>query len=162
MGGVFRESVRSFLVPKELECDRAIPVKPADSIYVEGMNEYLFRGVGRHPALTDDRVRNFVVHQTDPRRWKKTAFALLVGTGRMVSFQDYMCWCRIRSFVESVPAKLLCQEKYFVVRVGHTRGFKHPCWALQSVCFVEGRRGGRTGQVPIRNGGTAIEECDFE
>ena len=38
--------------------------------------------------LTDDRVRNVVVHETDPRR-RKTAFALVVGTGRLVSFQDY-------------------------------------------------------------------------
>ena len=88
MGRVFRESVRSYQVPKEIECDCAFLVEAADAIYVERMNEYLFQGVGRHPMLTDDRVRNFVVHETDPRRWK-TAFALLVGTGRLVSFQDY-------------------------------------------------------------------------
>ena len=29
-----------------------------------------------------------MVRETDPRQWK-TAFALLVGTGRLVSFQDY-------------------------------------------------------------------------
>ena len=52
------------------------------------MNEYLFRGVGHHPMLTDEGVRNFVIHETDLRRWK-TAFALLVGTGRLFLFQYY-------------------------------------------------------------------------
>ena len=87
MERVFRESVRSYQVPKEPECDRAFLVEAADPIYVECKNEYLFRGIGRHPILTDDRVRNFVVHRTDPRR-RKTAFAFLVGTGWLVSFQD--------------------------------------------------------------------------
>ena len=83
-----RESTRSFQVPKEFDCYRAFLADPADAIYVEKMNAYLFRGEGRHPMMTDDRVRNIVVRETDPRQWK-TAFALLVGTGRLVSFQDY-------------------------------------------------------------------------
>ena len=51
------------------------------------MNAHLFRGEGRHPMMTDDRVRNIVVRETDSRQWK-TAFALLVGTGRVLSFHD--------------------------------------------------------------------------
>ena len=38
--------------------------------------------------MTDDQVRNIVVRETFPRQWK-AAFALLVGMGRLVSFQDY-------------------------------------------------------------------------
>ena len=38
--------------------------------------------------MTEDRVRNVVVRETDPRQWN-TAFALLVGTDRLVSFQNY-------------------------------------------------------------------------
>ena len=83
-----RESTRSFQVPKEFECDRAYLADPADAICVEKMNAYLFRGEGRHPMMADDRVRNIVVRETDSRQWK-TAFALLVGTGRWGSFQDY-------------------------------------------------------------------------
>lgn len=52
------------------------------------MNEYLFSRAGPHPMLTEDRIRNFLVHETDPRRWK-TAFAFLVGAAPVVSFQDY-------------------------------------------------------------------------
>ena len=73
---------------KELECDRALLADPVDAIYVEKMNSYLFHGEGRHPVMTDDRVRNVVVRGTEPRQWKKT-FALLVGTGCLVSFQNY-------------------------------------------------------------------------
>ena len=88
MERLLRESTQSFQVPKEFERDRAFLADPADAIYVETMNAYLFRGEGRHPMMTDDRVRNIVVRETDPRQWK-TVFALLVGTGRLVSFQDY-------------------------------------------------------------------------
>ena len=38
--------------------------------------------------MTDDRVRNIVVRETGPRQ-RKMAFALLAGTGGLVSFQDY-------------------------------------------------------------------------
>ena len=38
--------------------------------------------------MNDDRVRNIVVRETDTRQWK-TAFPLLVGTGRFVSFLDH-------------------------------------------------------------------------
>ena len=55
---------------------------------MEKVNAYLFRGEGRHPIMTDYRVHNIVVRETDPRQWK-TAIAMLVGTGRLVSFQDY-------------------------------------------------------------------------
>ena len=82
-----RESTRSFQVPKEIECDRAFLADPADSIYVGKMNAYFFHWEGRHLMMTDDRVR-VVVRETDPRQWK-TAFALLVGTVRLVSFQEY-------------------------------------------------------------------------
>ena len=75
-------------MPKEIECDRAFIADPADAIYVEKMSAYLFQGEGRHPMMNEDRVRNVVVRETDPRQWK-TGFALLVGTGRLVSFQDY-------------------------------------------------------------------------
>ena len=85
MGRFFLESTRSFQVPKEFECDRAFLAEPADTIYVEKMNAYLFQGEGRHPMMTDNRVRNILVRE---RQWK-TAFALLVGTGRWGSFQDY-------------------------------------------------------------------------
>ena len=83
-----RASTRSFQAPKEFECDRAFLTDPADAIYVGNMNAYFFRGEGRHPMMTDDRVCNIVVRETDPRQWKM-AFAFLVVTGRLVSFQDY-------------------------------------------------------------------------
>ena len=83
-----RESVRSFQVPDELACDRAFLGDLADAAYVEKMNDFLLRGFGRHPLLTDKCSRNIVVRETDPRQWK-TSFALLAGTGRLVSFQDY-------------------------------------------------------------------------
>ena len=83
-----RESVRSFQVPDELACDRAVLGDPADAAYVEKMNDFLLRVVGRHPLMTDERSRNIVVRETDPRH-SKTSFALLAGTGRLVSFQDY-------------------------------------------------------------------------
>ena len=82
------ESTRPFQVPKEFECDRAFLVDPADAIYVERMNVYLFREEGRHPMMTDDRVRNIAVREVDSRQWK-TASALLVGTSRLGSFHDY-------------------------------------------------------------------------
>ena len=82
-------SSRSFIPgAKIVKGDRAFLVEAAHAIYVECMNECLFRRVRRHPTLTDDRVRNVVVHEMNPRRWK-TAFALFVGTGWLVSFQDY-------------------------------------------------------------------------
>ena len=87
-----RESTRSFQVPKEFECNRAFLVDPAESIYVEKMNAYLFRGEGRHPMMTDDRVRNIVVREVDPRQWQ-TAFAWLFGTQRLVSLQGYTYFC---------------------------------------------------------------------
>ena len=83
-----RESVRSFQVPEELACDRAFLGDPADAAYGEKMNDFPLREVGRHPLMTDDRSRNIIVRETDPRQWK-TSFALLAGTGRLVSFQDY-------------------------------------------------------------------------
>ena len=73
---------------KAFECDRAFLADPADATYVDKMNAYLFRGEGCHLMMTDDRFRNIVVRETDPRQWN-TAFSLLVGTGRLVSFQDY-------------------------------------------------------------------------
>ena len=82
-----RESVHWFQVPEELACDRAFLGDPADAAYVEKINDFLLRGVGRHPLITDDRSRNIVVREMDPRQWK-TSFALLAGTGRLVSFQD--------------------------------------------------------------------------
>ena len=85
---VIRELVRSFQVPKDLACDRAYLVDPADVIYVKHMNDFLLHGVGRHPLMTDDRVHNIVFRETVPRQWK-TSFTLLAGTGRLVSFQDY-------------------------------------------------------------------------
>ena len=88
IGRFLRESTRSFQIPKELECDRAFLADPADAIYVEKMNAYLFRGKGRHPIMTDDGFCRVVFCETDPRQWK-TAFALLAGTGRLISFQDY-------------------------------------------------------------------------
>ena len=63
-----REQTRPFQVPKELECDRTFLADPADAIYVENMTAYLFRGEGRHPMMTDDRVRNVVVRETDSRQ----------------------------------------------------------------------------------------------
>ena len=83
-----RESVRSFQDLEELACDRAFLGDPADAAYVEKMNDFLLRGVGRHPLMTDDRSPNIVVRETDPLTWKKS-FASLAGTGRLVSFQDY-------------------------------------------------------------------------
>ena len=80
-----RESTRSFQVPKKFEYDRGLLADPADAIYVEKMNAYLFRGEWRHPMMNDDRVRNVVVRETDPCQLK-TAFAFLVGTGRLLSF----------------------------------------------------------------------------
>ena len=85
---VIRESVRLLQVPEELACGRAYLRDPADAAYVQKMNYFLLRGVGRHPLMTDDRSRNIVVRETDPLQWK-TSFALLTGTGRLVSFQDY-------------------------------------------------------------------------
>ena len=41
-----RESPRSFQVPKEFECDRAFLADPADAIYFERMNRYMFREKG--------------------------------------------------------------------------------------------------------------------
>ena len=38
--------------------------------------------------MTDDRVRNILVLENDPRQWK-TSLAFLIGTGRLVSFQNY-------------------------------------------------------------------------
>ena len=73
---------------EKLECGPAFLADPADAIYVEKMNAYLFCGEGRHPMMTEDRDRTIVVRKTDPRQWK-TVFAFLVGTGRLVSFQDY-------------------------------------------------------------------------
>ena len=78
-----RESVRSFHVPDELACDRAFLGDQADAAYMEKMIDFLLRGVGRHPLMTDERSRNIVVRETDPRQWK-TSFALLAGTGRLV------------------------------------------------------------------------------
>ena len=52
------------------------------------MTAYLFRGETRHPMMTDARVRNVVVRENDPLQWK-TAFAVVVGRGRLVSVQDY-------------------------------------------------------------------------
>lgn len=49
-----RESTPTFQVPKEFECDRAFLVDPADAVYVENMNAYLFRGEGRHTMMTDE------------------------------------------------------------------------------------------------------------
>ena len=65
-----RESVRSFQVPEELACDRAFLGDPADAADVEKMNDFLLRGVGRHPSMADNRSRNIVVRETDPRQWK--------------------------------------------------------------------------------------------
>ena len=83
-----RESFRSFHVPEELACDREFLGDPADAACVEKMNDFLLRGVCRHPLMTDDRSRYIVVRETDPLQWK-TSFALLAGTGRLMSFQDY-------------------------------------------------------------------------
>ena len=44
--------------------------------------------LGRHPLVTDDRSRNIILRETEPRQWK-TSFALLAGTGRLGSFQYY-------------------------------------------------------------------------
>lgn len=78
---VIRESVCSFQVPKGVACDRAYLVHLGDVAYVEKMSYFLFRGVSRHPLMTDIGVR-----ETDPRQWKKS-FALLAGTGSLVSFR---------------------------------------------------------------------------
>ena len=83
-----RESVRSFQVPEELACDWAFLRDPADAAYVEKRNDFLLRGVGRHPLMTDERSRNIVVREMVPLQWK-TSSALLAGTGRLVSLQDY-------------------------------------------------------------------------
>ena len=48
---VILESVRSFQVPQELACDRAFPGDAADAAYVEKINDFLLRGVGRHPSV---------------------------------------------------------------------------------------------------------------
>ena len=82
------ESVRSFQIPEELACNRAFPGDPADAAYVEKMNDFLLRGVGRNPLTTEDRSRNIVVPEADTRQWK-TSFAFLAGTNRLVSFQYY-------------------------------------------------------------------------
>ena len=82
-----RESNRSFQLPKEFECDVVFLAYPADAIYAEKMNANLLRGEGWYQMMTDDRVRNIVVRETDPRQCK-TSFALMVVTGRLVSFQD--------------------------------------------------------------------------
>ena len=83
-----RESVRSFIVPDELACDREFLEDPAEAAYVENMNHFLLLGVGRHPLMTDERSRNIVVREMGSRQLR-TSFALLAGTGRLVSFQDY-------------------------------------------------------------------------
>lgn len=75
-------------MPNGFECDRAYLVHPADTLYLEKMNAYSFRGEGRHPLMTDNRGRNIVVREVDPRQWK-AAVALLVGKGRLMLFQDY-------------------------------------------------------------------------
>ena len=54
--------------PKDLACHRAYLVDPADAAYVEEMNDFLLRSVSRHPLMTDDRFRNIVVRETDPRQ----------------------------------------------------------------------------------------------
>ena len=63
-----RELVHSFQVPEELACDRAFLEDPADAAYVEKMNAVLLHGVDRHPLMTDDRSRNIVLRETDPRQ----------------------------------------------------------------------------------------------
>ena len=82
-----RESVRLFQVPEELACDWAYLMDSGDAAYAENMNDFLLCGVVRHPLMTDDRGRNIVVREMDRRQWK-TSFALLAGTGRLVSFLD--------------------------------------------------------------------------
>ena len=85
---VIRDSVRSFQFPKELVCEQTYRVDPADAVYLEKMNDFLLRGVCRHPLMTDDRILNIDVRERNPLQWK-TSFALLVDTDRVVSFRDY-------------------------------------------------------------------------
>ena len=51
----------SFQVPEELVYDREFLGDPADAAFVEKMNYFKLRGVGRDPLKTDDRSRNIVV-----------------------------------------------------------------------------------------------------
>ena len=97
-------------MPRQLECDRAFLIDASGAVYVERMNEYLIRGNGRHPMLTDFRFRNVLIHENGPRRWK-TAFSLLVGTGRVVSFQYYTYFREMGSHGTDVRMAGRCEDR---------------------------------------------------
>ena len=73
--------------PERARLCLGVLVNPAYAPYVEKINDFLLRGVDRHPLMTDARIRSIVVRETDPRQWK-TSSALLACTDLMVSFQD--------------------------------------------------------------------------
>ena len=80
-----------YQIPGTVRCDRTFLVDAVDGLYVKKTSAWLFDGVGRFPVMSSGSVRNVVVEERLHREWK-TAFSLLVGSGRVISFADYTCF----------------------------------------------------------------------
>ena len=78
-------------IPGTVRCDRNFLVDAVDGLYVKKTSAWLFDGLGRLPVMSSRSVRNVVVDERLQREWK-TAFSLLVGSGRVISFADYTCF----------------------------------------------------------------------
>ena len=62
-----------------------------NGLYVKKTSAWFFDGVRRFAVTSSGSVRNVVAKERLQREWK-TAFSLLVGSGRVISFADYMCF----------------------------------------------------------------------
>ena len=80
-----------YQIPGTVRYDRTFLVDAVDGLYVKKTSAWLFDGVGRFPVMSRGSVRNVVVDERLQRE-RKTAFSLLIGSGRVISFADYTCF----------------------------------------------------------------------
>ena len=80
-----------FQIPSDIRCDRTFLEHARDEVYVKEMSEWLSDGGATMPLLRMDAIRNVVVGERGMREWK-TSVLMRMGSGGVISFEDYFCF----------------------------------------------------------------------